>query len=380
MKTIYLLLTIFTQLYFCYNGSAQCFDFYRQTPKGSNVKACSGGGYSNWQVQQADVHSRTYAIEILEEGTDSYNCHAYAWHVSDGGDKVWISNLEYEPHNIDAYWIDKSYYQVNFITGETNLKVFYGSKSQESDHSAITTSDPDIFISKMGCGCLVRHYKNNSPYDNSNLTYYTYNNLSITGSSTVCSSNSTFTLSNVPEEATVNWSCSSNMQMIAETKDTCTVQTAISSAGENGTITATVSISQGSPITVEKNVWVGKPDFTLIGETQLEPKGPGIAFVNDINGNLIQPESIYNPQITAVDWSYNGPLDYLNGDTEKARYRAGIRGGYGTIYANATNQCGSLQNSLNYEVTDIFFGSTANLMEKPNFGPWTLLKISSICY
>ena len=98
----------------------------------------------------------------------------------------------------------------------------------------------------------------------------------------------------------------------------------------------------------------------MIGETQLEPKGPGIAFINDINGNIIQSESIYNPQITAVDWSYNGPLDYLNGDTEKARYRAGIRGGYGTIYANATNQCGSLQNSLNYEVTDIFFKTYPN--------------------
>jgi hypothetical protein len=254
MKIIYLFLTINFLLISSYKGKAQCFDFYRQTPKGTNVKACTGGGYSSFQVQQADAYSRTYAIEVLEAGTDSFNCHTYAWHVSESGDKVWMNNIGNETHNIDTYWNDQSYYQVNFIPGNANVKVFYGSTTSASDHSAITTSDFNIFISKMGCGCLVKHYKNSSPYDNSNLTYYKYNNLYISGTSEVCTSNSTFTLSNVPAEFTVDWECSNNMEIVTENSSTCTVR-----ANGNGVGLVQAEISSGGydPITISKDVWVG---------------------------------------------------------------------------------------------------------------------------
>ncbi|WP_373720517.1 hypothetical protein [Bacteroides heparinolyticus] len=146
MKRIYKILLLSALLsYCCINVTAQCFDFYRKTPNGSNVKACSGGGYSAWQVQQADSYSRTFAIEVLEAGTDSYNCHAYAWHVKEGGDKVWINNMHTESQNVSKYWTDSSYYQTTFQPEIPNLKVFYGSTYNMNDHSAITTTDPNIF-------------------------------------------------------------------------------------------------------------------------------------------------------------------------------------------------------------------------------------------
>lgn len=144
---------------------AQCFDFYVKTPNNGNIKACSSGGYPLWYVQQADAYSRTFAIQVFDSGTNSYNCHGYAWHVKEGGNNVWINNMGTETNNLDTYWQDKSYTEILCQLNIDNVKVFYGSTYSGNDHSAITTSDSNIFISKMGCGCLVSHYKNSSPYD-----------------------------------------------------------------------------------------------------------------------------------------------------------------------------------------------------------------------
>ncbi|RRD72962.1 hypothetical protein [Tannerella forsythia] len=68
MKKIYII--ILQVLFLIFNGKVviqaqQCFDFYRPTPNGTNVKACEGGGHSPFEIQQADIQSRTYAIEVL---------------------------------------------------------------------------------------------------------------------------------------------------------------------------------------------------------------------------------------------------------------------------------------------------------------------------
>lgn len=61
-----------------------------------------------------------------------YNCHAYAWHVSEGGEKVWIgfdgSKAE------DIYWTDGSYIEV---PESKATKVSY---HESGNHSAIRLS------------------------------------------------------------------------------------------------------------------------------------------------------------------------------------------------------------------------------------------------
>jgi hypothetical protein len=81
----------------------------------------------------------------LQEATSTYNCHAYAWHMVEGGGPVWMGwNLN--PTSI--YWTDGSYVEVNSTQG---TKVSYAS----DNHSAITTSDNNVFISKWGAWPLV---------------------------------------------------------------------------------------------------------------------------------------------------------------------------------------------------------------------------------
>jgi hypothetical protein len=251
IKNIKKIFAIISLIYCSMQLHAQCYDFYVQTPNNSNVKACSSGGYSTSQVQLADTYSRTFAIQVFDSGTNSYNCHGYAWRKKEGGSSVWINNLGNELNNLNVYWNDNSYYAYNYSsqTHADNLKVFYGN----DDHTAITTSDPDVFISKMGCGCLVSHQKDNSPYAGGNFTYYKRNDVSISGSSLLCSGSSgTFYVSGAPSGYT--WTSSSGL-------------TAGSTSGYSKTFTGNtsdwvagwVAVNLGSTELARKDVWVGKP-------------------------------------------------------------------------------------------------------------------------
>lgn len=58
-------------------------------------------------------------ITFLDEATYEYNCHAYAWHISEAGTHVWLN----DPGD-DEFWNDDSYYQVYSETED--LKVSFG--------------------------------------------------------------------------------------------------------------------------------------------------------------------------------------------------------------------------------------------------------------
>jgi hypothetical protein len=322
--------------------SAQCFDYYRQTPLGSNIKACSGGAYPDWYVQQADAQTRTYAIEVLESGTDSYNCHAYAWHVKDGGDKVWINNLGNEIHNIDNYWLDHSYVVTSFLSGVPNLKVFYGSTSPSSDHTAITTSDPNIFISKMGCGALVRHYKNNSPYDNSNLTYYKFN-LPISGPTQVCDQ-ATYTVD--AAGATVAWSATPSGVVSLQPNGSSVTLTKVG----NGKVTLSAMINNS--FTVTKDIWVGAPKLMSYTTT---PKQlcAGEPFIF----NAVIPDGSTITSATGLSEGTEIPLSTINSTSYE------VPGDVSRITLSIENSCGNVTvrklipkaNCLNY-----YFSITPN--------------------
>ena len=103
--------------------------------------------------------------ELLSGEDFRYNCHAYAWHMTDGhmNDTVWmgravnngISNPGFTPFT--KYFGDKSYLEVPDSIAE---KVVYG-RGIDS-HSAVRL-DSNEYISKWGPGPLVRHSLNEVP-------------------------------------------------------------------------------------------------------------------------------------------------------------------------------------------------------------------------
>lgn len=136
------------------------------TPRGSlvpNVVTYSDVWTTNEEaIEQSFLTRYPYAVKVGEH-SKSYNCHSYAWNVSEGGPQVWINDIN---NSISIYWTDRSY----MSTSQSNAtKVYY----YNGDHSAVTTSVQDVFISKWGSYALMKHDKAHCPYYNgSTLQYY----------------------------------------------------------------------------------------------------------------------------------------------------------------------------------------------------------------
>jgi hypothetical protein len=192
-----------------YSNIYSQFNIEINTPKGTDVAAKDyvylyGGDYEdperasvdNYWLTRSNVNSNE--VEIIERSTLSYNCHSYAWHVSEGGVRVWVDDWgsSGDIDNVNRYWDDGSYTE----TTQTNhRKVFYHPETQ-FDHSAVTTNQNGWFISKWTDGPLIKHRYDNCPYWNSavNLKYYKLSSPVISNSTTAICKNSQRTFASDP--------------------------------------------------------------------------------------------------------------------------------------------------------------------------------------
>lgn len=112
-----------------------------------------------WDDYYASAYPNATQLTLWDEEYSSsrrYNCHGYAWHMigdDDINDPVWIGYYDYG--QTYKYWEDESYSEV---------AVQYASIVDYSgDHSATTTGQTDIYISKWNMYPLMRHHKNYHP-------------------------------------------------------------------------------------------------------------------------------------------------------------------------------------------------------------------------
>ena len=166
----------------------------------------------------------------------------------------------------------------------------------------------------------------------------------ITGDNNVCTSNKTFTLHNRPSGSSVTWTKSNNLTYVSgQGTNSYTVKANNSSTSGTGLVKVVAKIGNFNTKSVKKTFWVGKPNFTLEGETEVGVRMPGIAII-DYPGNQYQG-------VTNVNWTCSGAIATVNGYLTTGKFRAGSYPGYGEVYANATNVCGSKENRLLIEVT-----------------------------
>ena len=193
---------------------AQYTDTLIQTPNGTSVEAkiFTSSDMTNSQKEDAKnfwLSCYNNRITYIAEATYKYNCHAFAWHVSEGGNQVWINTP-----NDDKYWEDYSYVEVSNTSEATKISfggpcyqvwtTCNGTEYQNPcDHSATTTNVTDYFISKWGASPRFKHHKNDCPYSTEDLHYYI--RLSISGPSTICDQ-AEYEIPTLPNGAIVEWS------------------------------------------------------------------------------------------------------------------------------------------------------------------------------
>jgi hypothetical protein len=213
--------------------------------------------------------------------------------VEQGIDR-WIgtgrSNDIVDPEMI--YMTDRSYVQVTQATYPG--KVFWAS----GDHSAVTTSQQGVLISKWNEYPLMRHAWNYSPYGTSNLQYY-IKRPSISGTSTICpGTTGSFTVANAPTGFT--WDQSSNINSPTVSGNSATF-TAKAGAANNGL--GWVAIKLGSVEVAHRTVWVGAPLYTDMMNATFNSgcEGAGVyyAYINNMPPNLSLSTSYF-------DWMTHG--------------------------------------------------------------------------
>lgn len=116
---------------------------------------------------------------LLSDASARYNCHSYAWNMSDGGDTCWINEYNNDKNpNIAKYWTNDYYSE----TTEANaVKIYY----YNGDHSAVASkSVSGMYESKWGQAPLMRHAPGYGPYTDMDKRKYYYHPDSSSSSST----------------------------------------------------------------------------------------------------------------------------------------------------------------------------------------------------
>jgi hypothetical protein len=108
------------------------------TPKGTPIQGLILQQISTTCYNDALNYLNTFYpnATILENPTSEYNCHSYAFHLSQGNtNKVWINETDtYSNPNLSKYWTDGSFVEVCDESDGEKAYYYLG------DHSALTTS------------------------------------------------------------------------------------------------------------------------------------------------------------------------------------------------------------------------------------------------
>lgn len=340
------------------NGSPKTIDgdyisVTRYTPNSSPVSA--------WKLFQnelsvydkialANYAVNNYGATIVSEATKTYNCHAYAWHMAEGGDSVWIGISSLTDENI--YWEDSSYVEVpeSLATKVSYYEHPYG------NHSAIRISN-NLYRSKWGEGPLVDHAPNACPYDTSMpKKYYVIRISDISGPSTICSSSTnTYTINDLPSSFTINWSIDNNNFSISPSGYQCFVTYTGTPQYSVANLTATIMWNGTTVKTLTKRIVMHGTDLVAYGEQDgyVSSNGtfPSRSFTIPANNGLRNiPEGI-NREVFADKESL--PINFIEDNTrDLVRPRVDLCG-YGITDINGGNRV--YLNSDRFDGMDISF-------------------------
>lgn len=158
----------------------------------------------------------------------------------------------------------------------------------------------------------------------------------LNGSTAICSSNSSYSIT-IPSSASVVWSKSSNLTQVgANTGTNYTVHATNSSQSGSGFITSTIYNSQGQIFLARtKNIWVGAPQ-------NLSISGP-----ISIKKGIIKTWSIQNAStqgVTGYSWYADGGIIPTGSTTSSTFNAKGVGCGFDVITCELTNVCGTGSN------------------------------------
>ncbi len=206
-----------------------------KTPKGNNVSVSSNTEYYITQERideavQYILENYDSRVTIIGLPSTTYNCHNYAWSMTEG------NTTHYWMPDPSEYMDDGSYVQTFQILAE---KVYYYAGS----HSAVPSPTVSgMYESKWGSLCLVRHPLGYGPasYQMSNRRFYR-KDLYVRGHNVVSNSYSgTFSVGFIPYNASLTWTYSTGVfTKLSSSGTNIVLKPKTTSTNTSGTLTAT---------------------------------------------------------------------------------------------------------------------------------------------
>ncbi len=158
----------------------------------------------------------------------------------------------------------------------------------------------------------------------------------VSGTSTVCNSNTTFTLNNPPPGSTLSWSKSNNLAYVNVVgTGSYTVKAATASTSGNGWVEVTLNSPCGNDTLPRKNVWVGKPSLPTVNPS----KGIEMTIADDL---LLTLTNTPGASSSSGQWSASGVLypTYSSFTTGNACFFSADVPGPGQAMVTTSNVCG----------------------------------------
>lgn len=370
MKKTYLLLLGLLVFTIC---NAQYVTLY--TPNGSPIETFVRDELSNENINRITEEYRTAFsdAEVLAPASNTYNCHSYAWNLSAGGTQyVWMNqSKDNSQPNIQQYWSDESYIETTEVNAE---KIFYYS----GDHSAIKASSsyPGKYQSKWGSAPLMRHNPTDVPslYSANYRKYYasSISQVNISGTDLICTSNSTFSLNNLPPNTSVLWTSSSNISFPSgNTGSSVSARASSSTASGSGWLEATLTTSNGSVTLPRKDVWVGVPKHLYMHQT-FENNYDAVCAGKTVGIKIVSSSELMYNNIDEFTWDMGNWSSYFfthGSSTNKSsawfNLASSAPGSYNVLHVTASNTCGdSYPVSMGYYVSSC--GSGWYMQTSPN--------------
>lgn len=180
-----------------YNETVDIYTYHNSSVTALGDPDWDHSSFQKWLIK-VQTQLAYNNIDYLGEATYTYNCHFYGWFKTEN-----YSGVNYWVNDPSKNWDDYSFPRVSSETYAG--KVTYNDYTGTATHSAVTTSSTGRYKSKWGSGCLWEHDWDECPYTVGTARRY-YERLKISGPTNVCTSNSTFSLANLPPGVSTTWS------------------------------------------------------------------------------------------------------------------------------------------------------------------------------
>lgn len=311
----------------CFAGSVSAQNELKTyTPQGSEVALEYKFGILTPAEKAArkEYCTKTYPRAIyIDEATYAYNCHAYAWSVSEGGEKYWMNTP-----NDDLYWLDGSYVATNSSDPKAT-KVSYAN----DDHSAIVSSPGPYLISKWGPLCLMKHLPADCPYNSKGLRYYKLS-MEISGDQVIALPDNTssvsreYRLSNVPIGATVEWAATGSKATIVNGQGSNAIQVSFTGSADRF-VSAKVHCPTGLIVKIPFDLHVITSSAPIITDITTIQYGSTLllhAISNQPEGNFVW--SVDNSNVTLYENPYPDDASFMHASNTFKAVRTSIPGSY----------------------------------------------------